>query len=134
MKDNNLAGNKISFLDVVLKKNKYFHPFGGKAKGWPVDPPNYIGFRYDGKLQSVHHIEKWQIVNGLDTVFKEVEPFSHDHKHLVYDLGPAIKPSQTIKTGKLYPSGRVWAMLDLLLTSKTISEARDKTKERLAED
>ena len=49
----------------------------------------------------------------------------------IYRLGPAIVPGKTVKTGNIYRNGRVWAMLDLLLTSDSISEARDKTQERL---
>jgi hypothetical protein len=36
-------------------------------------------------------------------------------------------------TGKLYATLRVWAALDLLLTSATIKEARDLTQARLDE-
>lgn len=49
----------------------------------------------------------------------------------VYKLGPAIVPSKTVKTGKIFRNGRVWAMLDTLLTCDTISEARDMTQARL---
>ena len=42
----------ILWIDIVQKHNKYFCPLGGN--GWPKDPPNYIGFRYYGQLQSVH--------------------------------------------------------------------------------
>ena len=36
------AGNSYTWADVVEKDSKYFHPVGG---GWPVIPPNYIGFK-----------------------------------------------------------------------------------------
>ena len=49
----------------------------------------------------------------------------------IYHLGPAIIPNKTVKTGKIYRNGRVWAMLDTLLTCDTISDARDLTKSRL---
>ena len=48
----------------------------------------------------------------------------------VYKLGLAIVPPKEVKNGKIYPNGRVWAMLDTLLTSDTISEARDISKAR----
>jgi hypothetical protein len=32
-----------------------------------VQPPNYIGFRYEGRLQSVHHIDSFKIVHNLAT-------------------------------------------------------------------
>ncbi|MCG2728873.1 MAG: hypothetical protein L6276_01100, partial [Acetobacterium sp.] len=40
----------LSWIDIVEKRNKYFHPMG--MNGWPKEPPNYIAFRYYGKLQS----------------------------------------------------------------------------------
>lgn len=49
----------LTWVELVEKKMKYFHPFG--IKGWPKEPPNYIGFRYKGKLQSIHHIESYSI-------------------------------------------------------------------------
>ncbi len=53
--------SKISWKDIVNKKNRYFHPFG--VKGWPKEPPNYLGFRHDGKLQSIRHVEAWRVVD-----------------------------------------------------------------------
>lgn len=54
-----------------------------------------------------------------------------DNDCYVYKLGPAIIPTKTVKTGKIFRNGRVWAMLDTLLTCDTISEARDVTQARL---
>lgn len=51
--------------------------------------------------------------------------------HYIYKLGPAIVPGKTVKTGKIFKNGRVWAMLDTLLTCDTISDARDLTQSRL---
>ena len=50
-------GGDYTWIDVVEKD--YFHPIG---RGWPEEPPNYIAFRYDGKLQSVHYIESYEVV------------------------------------------------------------------------
>ena len=47
----------ITFIDVVEKFGKYFHPVGGSKGAWPIEPPNYIAFRYSGALQSIHHEE-----------------------------------------------------------------------------
>ncbi|MGO9447787.1 MAG: hypothetical protein ACLQQB_07410 [Solirubrobacteraceae bacterium] len=44
----------------------------------------------------------------------------------------AIRPEHVVRTGNLFRAQRVWCALDLLLTSETIREARDKTQERLA--
>lgn len=117
---------KISWIDIV-KRKKYFHPVG--SKGWPAEPPNYIAFRYHGKLQSIHHIDNYGVFTNPNQHFLEI-PSQEWDPHFIYELSEPIVPTKNIKTGNIFRSGRVWAMLDLLLTSDTISEARDKTKER----
>jgi hypothetical protein len=117
----------LSFIDVVVKRRKYFHPLG--VSGWPKDPPNYLAFRYWGELQSIHHVENVQVIDNFHPHFPErpdekMEPF------FVYDLGEPIVTSKPVLTGNIYPSGRKWAMIDLLLTSKTISDACDASKLR----
>jgi len=42
-----------------------------------------------------------------------------------------MRPAHEVRTGNIFPSGRVWAHLDLLMTEPTISDARDKTKKRM---
>lgn len=118
-----------SWIDMVEKLGMYIHPAGGK--GWPKEPPNYIGFRYHGQLQAVHHIENWKIVTDVGQEMPGVARGEWP-PHFIYRLGPPIRPAGTVKTGKVYRNGRVWAMLDLLLTSDTVSDARDKTQARLA--
>lgn len=123
-------GCSISWIDIVEKKKCYFYPVG---KGWP-SPPNYLGFRYKGKLQRIHHVESWKIVDDLHSDISEIPDGLWQGSHYICTLGPAIVPKNDVKTGNVYPSGRIWAMLDLLLTSKTISAARDLTQKRLSED
>lgn len=122
-------GAELSWIDVVEKRGKYFHPMGTKTKRWPKEPPNYIGFRYHGRLQSIHHVEKVEVVDDLMNDLPEIG-ITFDVPHFLYTLGPAIRPPKNVTTGRVYPSGRVWAMLDLLLTSDTIAEARDRTRQR----
>jgi hypothetical protein len=118
--------SNISWIDIVEKNACYFHPVGD---GWPKVPPNYVGFRYAGRLKAIRHIEEYSV--GVDPHLFVPEMNSRKwNEHYFYRLGPAIIPPQEIRTGRIYPSGRVWAALDLLLTSGTISEARDKTDER----
>ena len=50
--------------------------------------------------------------------------------HFLYKIGQGLAPSKEVKTGTIYPNGRVWCMLNTLFTSDTISDARDKTKRR----
>lgn len=117
----------LSWIEIVNDRRRYFHHVG--RKGWPKEPPNYIAFRYGGQLQSIHHIEAWKVVTDIHAEMPELTPGRWE-PHFLYTLGPAIVPPRVVKTGNIYPNGRVWAMLDLLLTSKTIAEARDKTKLR----
>jgi len=124
-------GWSISFQEIVEKRNLYFHPVGGNKGGWPSEPPNYIAFRYKGKLQSIHHIESFTVFSNPSDHFDEI-PSGDWGPHFLYTLGPAIVPSRTIPTGpKIQRSMRVWACLDLLLTSSTIQEARDLSKLRI---
>lgn len=119
----------LSWIDIVKRENKYFHPVGN---GWPKEPPNYIAFRYKGQLQSIHQIEEYEVSKNLSKSFPNVTPRAADHEpHFIYKLGPAFKPSEVKPTGKgIYPNGRVYCMLDTLFTSNTISEAYLETKRR----
>ncbi len=82
------------------------------------------------KLQSIHHIESYDVTRNLHTEFEEMPDEKCAEDYFVYKLGPAIKPDHVVKTGNLYATGRVWAMIDTLLTANSISEARDISKER----
>lgn len=119
----------LSWIEIVKTHNKYFHPMG--VKGWPKEPPNYIAFRYRGQLQSIHHIESYTITNNLHSEVSDMPDVEDDCKFFVYELGTAIVPSKIVKTGKIYASGRKWAMLDTLLTSDTIAEACNISKARM---
>ncbi|MFA5864235.1 MAG: hypothetical protein WC975_06065 [Phycisphaerae bacterium] len=121
--------SKIAWRDFVNRKQRYFHPFG---KNWPVEPPNYLGFRYNGQLQSIHHVDSCKVVEDMHAEFPEIDPGKWD-PHLLYTLSPPIVPVKTVKTGNIFCNGRVWAMLDLLLSCDTIAQARDRTKKRQSE-
>jgi len=120
-------GWKISWIDVIRKKHLYFFPYD--AKGWPKVPPNYVAFRYSGHLQSIHHIKNYDRVIDMHDRISEIPP-GEVSKCFLCELGPAIVPTHAVRTGNIYPSGRVWCFLDTLLTSKTISEARSLSARR----
>lgn len=126
------TSHSYTWIDVVEKDSSYFHPVGNT---WPVQPPNYIGFRYHGKLQSVHRISDFQVVRDVATV----NPLwcVTDVDHFVYRLGAAIRPATEVKTGtKIFRNMRVWCAIDTLLSGEfgTIGDARDETQRRLSED
>lgn len=109
-------------IEIVKKYNKYFHPIGGN--GWPKEPPNYIAFRYGGKLQAIYHIGDYVVTKNLYNEAAEMLDVTEDGNFFVYKLGSAIVSLKEVKYGKIYLNGRVWSMLDTLITSDTISEAR----------
>lgn len=122
-----IEGTNFSNSDIV-EKGYYYCPFG--TNGWPKEAPNYIAFRYNGKLQAIHHIEGYTISKNIHDVINFMPDENWKADHFIFNLGPKIIPPKVIKTGNIYRNGRVWAAIDLLLTCNTIAEARDKTKER----
>lgn len=121
----------IAYVDIVSKYHKYCCPVGDGKGGWPKEPLTYIAFRYHGKLQSIHHIEKYTITDNQHPFVPEIPDVELSETHFVYELGPAIIPQKVIRTGdKIVMSNRVWAQLDTLLTSDTITEAMEISKAR----
>ena len=125
------GGWKVSWIDVVEKKRRYFHPVGGS--GWPKEPPNYIAFRYHGKLQSIHHVESYKVFDDPHDEFHEI-PSEDWGPHFLYELSPPFAPANEVKTGKIFRNGRVWCMLDALFLAETISAARDLSNQRAGEE
>ena len=116
----------LSWIDIVEKRKRYFYPVGAR---WP-DPPNYIAFRYHGRLQSIHHLKGYDLLTNPRQVFPEL-PDEDWGQHYCFKLGPAIRPPHEVKAGpRVRRSNRVWCMLDTLLTCKTISDALTETDRR----
>jgi hypothetical protein len=132
-------GGSLSWIEIVKDKGRYFHPVGNR---WPKEPPNYVAFRYGGRLRSIHHIDSYVVsTNSGDMPGLPPWDWSGDRKnvgtgpHFLYTLGPAIEPPHTITNGnRIRQSARVWVMLDLLLTCDTITQAYLDTKARLGEN
>lgn len=124
-----LDGGSHTWVDVVNKDRSYFHPVG---KTWPTQPPNYIGFRYHGKLQSVHHIDSFKIV--LDVSTENPMWAKTDDDHFVYRLGLPMRPATEVKSGNIR-NRRLHCAIDTLLSGafKTLIEASEETKRRLAD-
>lgn len=126
-----------SWIQMVEKANCYFHPAG--VHGWPASPPNYLGFRYNGRLQSIHHVDGYSVAEGGLDMHREIpqisasewdrDPYVTKGAHLLYHLGKPIVPAKVVKSGNIR-AGRRWAAIDLLLTSNSITEAVTRTKQR----
>jgi hypothetical protein len=121
-------GWSISYRDVVEKKDRYFFPVGNR---WPDPPPNYLAFRYDGRLQSIHHVKSYVTFTRPSELFLEAPKSVEWPLHYCVNLGPAIKPPQEVLNGpRIKRNNRVYCMLDTLLTNKTISDALTETERR----
>lgn len=127
-------GIPITPIDVVEVYHKYFHPVGNR---WPVEPPNYIAFRYHGILQSIHHITSYKVIEDFQADFKLPSPCPAWAKSYLYELGAAITPSKEVRTfdklkgfSQIQRSARCYCFLDLLLTCDSVSEAWFLTGER----
>ena len=120
----------LTSIQMVEDRNMYFHPFG--VNGFPKEPPNYIGFRYAGRLQSIRHVRSTEVITNFHRHFPEFENREVE-RHLLYKLGPAIVPPREVTAGAIFGGGKKWAMLDLLLTCETISDAAKESKERVSE-
>jgi hypothetical protein len=121
----------VTSIDLVERLGRYFFP--GTGKNWPKTPPNYVAFRYRGRLQSIHHVDEYTIAQDMRPFFPGAPDTSNWEPHFLITLGPAIRPGHEVRTGKgIVRSARVWVDIDLLLTAKTISEAADQTRQRHA--
>ena len=120
-------GWSLSWIDIVETRNRYFYPVGNR---WP-DPPNYLGFRYRGKLQRIHHVDSFEIVSNFHELFPEAPDEPADGPHYCFKLGTPIIPARNVPAGpRVQRNNRVWCMIDTLLTSPTISDALTETEKR----
>lgn len=119
-------GCQISWREIVTKHNRYFHPVGG---GYPPKPVNYLGFRFDGRLQFICHADRWEVVEQIGSRIPGFR-FKFSRPHYLYTLGPKVVPFKEVRNGRIVMANRVYAAIDLLLTCSTISEAGQLTRKR----
>lgn len=118
-------------IQIVEDHDRYWFPASGK--NWPKVPPNYLGFRYYGRLQSIRHVDGYVIDTDVTRHLPEA-PSQEWEPHFFFTLGPPIRPDHEVPTGRrIQRSARVWVDIDLLLTAPTISDALELTKQRRAD-
>ena len=123
-----IEGWPMDLISVVEDHGKYFFPATGKR--WPKVPPNYMGFRYFGQLQSIRHVESYTIDTDIGRHFPGA-PSREGDPHFVLSLGPPIRPGHRVANGPgVVQASWAWADIDLLLTAESITEARDLSKQR----
>jgi len=118
-----------SWIDVVEQTDSYFHPYGA-GTGWPVTPPNYLGFRYDGQLQTVRHVDSHEVMPALGSA--DPRWAAVEGTHILYRLGRPMRPAREVRTGNIFRAARVSCAIDTLLSGQyeTISSAREETARR----
>jgi hypothetical protein len=114
-------------VSEVERHRLYHYPSEGS---YPRVVPNYIAFRYGGRLQSIHHVDGYEIVNSPYPNVPGAPRIAWDLPHFLLRLGAPIKPAHTVASGGVFGSARHTADLDLLLTSASVKEAVDLTKQR----
>ena len=107
-----ISGENIKEHD---DKRTYHCPVGKKFINYV---PNYIGFRYGGKLQYINHVDDVEYYDSGEGVY------------FLFHLGPDIIPHEKPKTGGKYRGTKCYCDIDLLLTCSTIAEANRETKKR----
>jgi len=127
LSDKTPSWSKVSWMDVVYKQKHYFYPAG---KNWPKTPPNYLAFRFRGRLQSVHHVEHYEVVDDIHKKIPGIKKGKLKNHYLLY-LGDGFEPRKVIPNGNIWSNGRLWCMLDTLFTSKTLKEACELSKKRM---
>lgn len=124
-------GWPVNNIQIVEDHDRYWFPASGK--NWPKVPPNYLGFRYYGRLQSIRHVDGYVIDTDAARHLAQA-PSQEWEPHFSFTLGPPIRPDHEVPTGRrIQRSARVWVDIDLLLTAPTISNALELTKQRRAE-
>ncbi len=122
--DDTMPGWTITFKDVVDDHRKYFQKV---SKG---NPATYIAFKYKSRLHSIHFVEKYEEIMDATPFFDQPNGEPFPEPHYLFSLGPPIRPAHEVKYGKIWNPGRVYCMLDTLLTCNTIEEAVKETKRR----
>lgn len=118
----------LSPVDEVEKHRLYHYPTVGNYR---KVVPNYMGFRYDGRLQSIHHVDSYEIIDSPYGHVPGAPDLTWDAPSNLLHLGPPIRPDHRVPTGKgIWPSAPMVVDIDLLLTCATITEAREATKAR----
>lgn len=125
-------GSGYTWIDVASEDPpRYFHPVGGaKYPRFPKVPQNYIGFRHHGMVQSVHFVEKVDVVVNLRKLHKKW-PVGSDPVFL-YTLGPPMTPAKEVRAGRIYAVNSHFCAIDTLLSGAygTVADAIVETNRR----
>jgi hypothetical protein len=114
-------GGKASFKEIVTEQLSYFHPHG--VSGWPIEPPNFLAFRWAGSVQRIHRVVDYDVIPKLSERWPYLTDQATNRPHAVYKLGPRIPPYEPIPNDAPYRAARLWVLLDQLQTAGSLAEA-----------
>lgn len=113
----------LTFRQYVEQERVYFHPYGGR-NGWPKRPPNFLCFRWEGRVRQVNRVESFEVVEHVSQRWPAISvDQAGSGASIIYNLGPNIPIPQGITTKGVYSSARVWCFLDQLLTHPNLADA-----------
>ncbi|MBB3602780.1 hypothetical protein FHT40_002441 [Mycolicibacterium sp. BK556] len=121
-------GSELTYLQYVTEQLTYFHPYG--VGGWPLEPPNFMAFRWEGAVHRIHRVIDADVVPTLPHRYPNITASKETMRpHAIYKLSAQrLPPLAPIPSGALYRASRLWVLLDQLQTSETLAEARDGTR------
>ena len=61
-----------------------------------MDIPNYIGFRYDGKLKYIMHIDSYIITRNFHDVIEFMDDIEMEEEAYVFSLGKRVDASPVV--------------------------------------
>ena len=64
------GGGSRTFREFVTDEHAYFHPYG--VSGWPLEPPNFMAFRWKGATHRLHRIVNAQIEPNLQQRWPDI--------------------------------------------------------------
>lgn len=119
----------LTFIEWVTDALTYYHPYG--VSGWPMNPPNFIAFRWDGAVRRIHRIEDAEVYPTLLDRYPDLPANEFTMRpHAVYKLSKRrLPPLEPVKNGAQYRAIRLWVLLDQLQTADTLAEAHKRTRE-----
>jgi len=133
LNDNPISYCGMGHIGLLEQYQLYHHP--SRERGYEKTPAKYLGFRYDGQLQSYHKVERWDEVDDLSAALNELTGREFKRSvlgwahYFLYKLGPRLGPDRVIRSGQIR-NLRYDIDMDLLLESETVKEAIAKTKAR----
>ncbi|GFG50788.1 hypothetical protein CQY20_24935 [Mycolicibacterium agri] len=122
-------GSRLTYLEYVTEDLTYFHPYG--VGGWPLEPPNFIAFRWDGAVRRIHRVIEADVIPTLRKRYPKMPSTELTMRpHAIYKLSPRpLPPLEPIPNGAPYRAARLWVLLDQLQTADTLADAHEWTRQ-----